>query len=48
MRSFTRDVSKVADARLWQWLRVGYLGKGREGYVFAAQEQALKVFSCNN
>ena len=33
--------SKVADARSWQWLRAGYLGKGTEGYVFAAQEQAL-------
>ena len=27
---FMRDVSKVADARSWQWLRAGYLGKGTE------------------
>ena len=40
---FMRDVSKVADARSWQWLRAGYLGKGTEGYVFAAQEQALRT-----
>ena len=38
---FMRDVSKVADGRSWQWLRAGYLGKGTEGYVFAAYEQAL-------
>ena len=40
---FMRDVSKVADARSWQWLRAGYFGKGTEGYVFAAQEQALRT-----
>ena len=40
---FIRDVSKVADARPWQWLRAGYLGKGTEGYVFVAQEQALQT-----
>ena len=38
-----RDVSKVADARSWQWLRAGYLEKGTEGYVFAAQKQALRT-----
>ena len=38
-----RNVSEVADARSWQWLRAGYLGKGTEGYVFAAQEQALQT-----
>ena len=27
---FMRDVSKVADARSWQWLRAGYLVKGTE------------------
>ena len=40
---FMRDVTKVADARSWQWLRAGYLGKGTEGYVFAAQEQELQT-----
>ena len=38
-----RDVSEVADERSWQWLRAGYLGKGTEGFVFAAQEQALRT-----
>ena len=38
-----RDVSKVADARSWQWLRAGYLGKGTEGYVLAPQEQAMRT-----
>ena len=32
--------SKVADAKSWQWLRAGYLGRGTERYVFPAQEQA--------
>ena len=40
---FLRDVSGVADPRSWQWLRAGYLGKGIEGYVCAAQEQALRT-----
>ena len=40
---FMRDVSEVADERSWQWLRAGYLGKGTEGFVFAAQEQALRT-----
>ena len=38
---FLTDLSKVADARSWQWVRAGYLGKGTLRYVFAAQEQAL-------
>ena len=28
---FTRDVAKVADARSWQWLRVGYLRSVQKG-----------------
>lgn len=40
---FMRDVSEVADERSWQWLRAGYLGKGTEGFVCAAQEQALRT-----
>ena len=35
-----KDVSEVAE-RLWQWLNAGNLEKSIEGYVFAAQEQAL-------
>ena len=38
-----RDVSEVADDRSWQWLGAGYLGKGTKGFVFAAQEQALRT-----
>ena len=30
-----KDVCKVTDARSWQWLRAGYLGKSTEGYAFA-------------
>ena len=33
----------VADERLWQWMRGGYLDKRREGYVCAAQENVLKT-----
>lgn len=40
---FLRDVKEVADERSWQWLRAGYLNKGTEGYVCAAQEQALRT-----
>ena len=44
---FMRDVKDVADKRSWQWLRAGYLNKGTEGYVCAAQEQALRTrFFC--
>ena len=35
------DVSEVADERSWLRFRAGHLGKNTEGYVFAAQEQAL-------
>ena len=38
-----RDVSEVADERLWQLLRAGFLGKSMKGYVFAVQEQALRT-----
>ena len=40
---FMRDVSKLVDARSWLWLKADYLGKGTEGYVFAAQKQALQT-----
>ena len=35
---FFNTVEGVADARSWQWLRAGYLGKTSEAYVCAAQE----------
>jgi len=41
---FLRDVEGVADVtRSWQWLKGGYLGKTVEGFVMAAQEQALRT-----
>ena len=40
---FMRDVRDVADDRSWQWVRAGYLSKSTEGFVFAAQEQALRT-----
>ena len=36
-----RDVSKVADERLWQWSRAGYLGKSMEVSVFAVLKSRL-------
>ena len=40
-RKIMRVVSEVADERSWLRFRAGHLGKNTEGYVFAAQEQAL-------
>lgn len=35
---YMRDVCDVADEKSWQWIMAKYVGKGREVYVFAAQE----------
>ena len=40
---FFRKISGIADERTWQWLNGGYLTKATEGYVMAAQEQALRT-----
>ena len=40
---FFRKVSGVADERSWQWLKAGYLTKATEGFISAAQEQALRT-----
>ena len=40
---FMRDIREVVNARSWQWLRAEYLAKGNEGFVFKAQEQALRT-----
>ena len=40
---FFRNIKYIADARTWQWLGGGYLSKEIEGYVFAAQEQAIRT-----
>ena len=29
--------------RTWQWLKGGFLTKGSEGFIMAAQEQALQT-----
>ena len=42
---FFRDVRDVADGRSWQWVKAGYMAKSMEGFVFAAQEQALPTRS---
>ena len=41
--AFFQDVRDIADDRSWQWLRGGYLSKGFEAYVCAAQEQAIRT-----
>ena len=41
---FFRKISGIADERRnWQWLNGGFLTKATEGYVMAAQEQALRT-----
>jgi len=40
---FFRNVKDVADVRSWQWLGGGYVSKAIEGFVFAAQEQAIRT-----
>ena len=40
---FFEDVKDVADKRSWQWIRSGSVVKSSEGFVFAAQEQALRT-----
>ena len=40
---FFRDVKEVASDKSWQWLRGGYLYKGTEGYICAAQENVLNT-----
>ena len=41
-KKLLRDVSKVAEERLWQWLKVRYLGKGTERILFATLEQGMQ------
>ena len=40
---YFQDVKDVADERSWQWIRSGNVAKSTEGFVFAAQEQALRT-----
>ena len=41
-KKLLRGVSKVAEERLWQWLKVRYLGKGTERILFATLEQGMQ------
>ena len=36
-----QDVEGVADERSWQWVKGGFLSKGVESFVFAAQEKCI-------
>ena len=38
---FFRDVSEFACPRMYEWVKSGYVNKSTEGFLFAAQEQAL-------
>ena len=35
------DVGEFASNRTYEWVKSGYVNKSREGFLFAAQEQAL-------
>jgi len=37
------DMEKVGTKETWQWLQSGYLTKSMEGFIMAAQEQALRT-----
>ena len=43
--AFVRDIEETAVEESWRWLRNGYLKKGTEGMICAAQEQALRTNS---
>ena len=38
---FFREVSEFACPRMYEWVKSGYVNKSTEGFLFAAQEQAL-------
>ena len=38
-----KDVEGVADERSWQWVKGGFLSKGVESFVFAAQEKCIGI-----
>ena len=40
---FKSSTEKVADERSWEWLRMGYMKKGTEALITAAQDQALRT-----
>ena len=40
---FFRDVEGFASWRMFEWVKSGYINKSTEGFLFAAQEQALET-----
>ena len=40
---FFRDVEGFASWRMFEWVKSGYVNKSTEGFLFAAQEQALET-----
>ena len=40
---FARETEEVRIGETWGWIRKGYLKKETEGFIFAAQEQALRT-----
>ena len=40
---YAKDTKDIADKRSWQWVCHGTIKKSMEGYLFAAQEQALST-----
>ena len=37
------DMNEVGEKETWQWLQGGYITKSMEGFIMAAQEQALRT-----
>ena len=37
------DIEEVGTKDTWQWLQGGYITKSMEGFIVAAQEQALRT-----
>ena len=40
---FLRQTHQIADSKSWAWLTTGGLKKETEGFVMAAQDQALRT-----
>ena len=40
---FRKSTEEVADQRSWEWLKSGYMKKGTEAMITAAQDQALRT-----
>lgn len=41
--NFRKSTEAIADERSWEWLKKGYMKKGTETIITAAQEQALQA-----